>query len=128
VGEVGEVLDAARDAYRRHDWAAAREGFSAARAAGELAAADLDALADAAWWLGEVDEASDVLAEAYRRHLDEGRPGRAAMAAIGVAVTTCCAATAWSGRAGWAVPSGWSATSRRASSTATSCTWSWRAP
>jgi hypothetical protein len=86
VGEVGEVLEAARDAYRRHDWAAAREGFSAVRTAGELAAADLDALADAAWWLGDVEEASAVLEEAYRRHLDESRPGRAAMAAIGVAV------------------------------------------
>jgi DNA-binding CsgD family transcriptional regulator len=86
VGEVGEVLEAARDAYRRHDWAAAREGFSVVRTAGELAAADLDALADAAWWLGDVEEASAMLEEAYRRHLDESRPGRAAMAAIGVAV------------------------------------------
>jgi hypothetical protein len=86
VTEVGEILEAARAAVRRHDWAAAREGFAAARAAGELAAADLDALAEAAWWLGEVEEASAVLEEAYRRHLDEGRPGRAAKAAIGVAV------------------------------------------
>ena len=86
MGAVGEVLDAARDAYRRHEWAAARKGFSAARTAGELAADDLDALADASWWLGEAEEASAVLEEAYRRHLNEGRPGRAAMSAIGVAV------------------------------------------
>ncbi|HEV3504317.1 MAG TPA: helix-turn-helix transcriptional regulator, partial [Actinomycetes bacterium] len=86
MAEVGEILEAARDAYRRHDWAAAREGFTAARAAGELAAADLEALADAAWWLGETEEASAVLEVAYRRHLDEGRPAGAAMAAIGVAV------------------------------------------
>lgn len=84
--DAAGALDAARDAYRRHDWAAARDGFGAARAAGELAAADLDALADAAWWLGDFDQASAVLEEAYRRHLDEGRPGPAAMAAIGVAV------------------------------------------
>ncbi|HET9292355.1 MAG TPA: hypothetical protein VFQ49_14855, partial [Actinomycetes bacterium] len=32
-------LEAARDAYRRRDWVAARQGFTAARAAGELAAA-----------------------------------------------------------------------------------------
>ena len=43
--DVAGVLDAARDAYRRHDWAGARDRFGAARAAGELAAADLDALA-----------------------------------------------------------------------------------
>ena len=84
--DAAGALDAARDAYRRNDWAGARDGFGAARAAGELAAADLDALADAAWWLGDFDQASAVLEEAYRRHLDEGRPGPAAMAAIGVAV------------------------------------------
>ncbi|HEV2871335.1 MAG TPA: LuxR family transcriptional regulator, partial [Actinomycetota bacterium] len=84
--DAAGALDAARDAYRRHDWAGARDGFGAARAAGELAGADLDALADAAWWLGDFDQASAVLEEAYRRHLDDGRPGPAAMAAIGVAV------------------------------------------
>jgi DNA-binding NarL/FixJ family response regulator len=86
VEDAGGALEAARDAYRRHDWAGARERFTAARAAGELAAADLDALADAAWWLGDVDEASAVLEAACRRHLDEGRPGPAAMAAMGIAV------------------------------------------
>jgi DNA-binding NarL/FixJ family response regulator len=84
--DAAEQLEAARDAYRRRDWTAAREGFTAARAAGELAAADLDALGDAAWWLGEVEEASAVLEAAHRRHLEEGRPGPAAMAAIGIAV------------------------------------------
>jgi hypothetical protein len=88
VEDVGEVLQAARDAYRRRDWPEARARFAAARAAGALAAADLDALADAAWWLGEFDEASATLEEAYRRHLDEGRPRPAAMAAIGIAVNS----------------------------------------
>jgi DNA-binding NarL/FixJ family response regulator len=86
VEDAATVLEAAREAYRRHDWAGARDRFSAVRAAGGLAAGDLDALADAAWWLGEFDEASAVLEEAYRRHLDDGRPRLAAMAAIGVAV------------------------------------------
>ena len=86
MDDVAEVLEAARDAYGRHDWAAARDRFHAARAEGELAPGDLDALADAAWWLGDFDEASAVLEEAYRRHLDDGRPRPAAMAAIGIAV------------------------------------------
>jgi DNA-binding NarL/FixJ family response regulator len=85
MDQAAEVLQAARDAYRRRDWPGARERFTAARAAGELAAEDLEAFSDAAWWLGEVDESLAVLAEAYRRHLDEGRPRSAAMAAIGVA-------------------------------------------
>jgi DNA-binding NarL/FixJ family response regulator len=106
VDGVGEVLEAAREAYRRRDWAGARERFAAARAAGELAAADLDALADAAWWLGEVDEASAVLEAAYRRHLDDGRPGRAAMAAIVIAVNHLL-------RGDGAVGSGWLGRARR---------------
>jgi DNA-binding NarL/FixJ family response regulator len=85
VDDVAGVLEAARDAYGRHDWAAARDRFHAARAEGALAPGDLDALADAAWWLGDFDEASAVLEEAYRRHLDDGRP-RPVMAAIGIAV------------------------------------------
>jgi len=85
MDQAAEVLQAARDAYRRRDWPGARERFTAARAAGELAAEDLEAFSDAAWWLGEVDESLAVLEEAYRRHLDEGRPRSAAMAAIGVA-------------------------------------------
>ena len=84
--DVTGLLEAARDAHRRHDWADARDRFGAARAAGELAAADLEALADAAWWLGDLPEASAVLEEAYRRRLDDGRPRQAAMAAIGIAV------------------------------------------
>jgi DNA-binding NarL/FixJ family response regulator len=86
VDEAAGVLEAARDAHRRHRWAEARERFTAARATAELAADDLDALADAAWWMGDFEEASAVSEQAYRRHLDAGRPGRAAMAAMGVAV------------------------------------------
>jgi DNA-binding NarL/FixJ family response regulator len=104
VEDVGEVLQAARDAYRRRDWPEARARFAAARAAGELAAADLDALADAAWWLGEFDEASATLEEAYRRYLDEGLPRAAAMAAIGIGVNSLLrgdgvVGTGWVGRA-----------------------------
>jgi hypothetical protein len=39
VDDVAGVLEAARDAYRRHDWAAARDRFHTARAVGELAPA-----------------------------------------------------------------------------------------
>jgi hypothetical protein len=104
VDDVAGVLEAARDAHRRHDWAAARDRFHAARAVGELAAGDLDALADAAWWLGDVGEASAVLEESYRRHLDGGRPRPAAMAAIGIVVNHFLrgdgvVASGWLGRA-----------------------------
>jgi hypothetical protein len=86
VEDVSGTLEAARDAYRRHDWAAARERFTAARATTDLSPADLEALSDAAWWLGDVEEALTVLEAAHRGYLEEGRPGPAAMAAIGIAV------------------------------------------
>jgi DNA-binding NarL/FixJ family response regulator len=47
---------------------------------------DLEDRADAAWWRGDLDEASALLERAYRDHLDEGRPRPAAMAAVGIAV------------------------------------------
>jgi DNA-binding NarL/FixJ family response regulator len=86
VEDVEGALEAARDAYRHHDWAAARERFAAARSAAALAPADLEALADAAWWLGDVEEALPVLEAAHRGYLEQDRPGPAAMAAIGIAV------------------------------------------
>ena len=52
-----EHLKAARAAFSRADWRAACDGFRAASERSELGAADLNALGDAAWWLGEVDAA-----------------------------------------------------------------------
>jgi hypothetical protein len=128
MDDAARLLEAARDAYRRRDWAAARAGFTAARTAGELAAADLDALGDAAWWLGEVEEASAVLEAAYRRYLEEAGRARPLWRPWGSGSTRSSAATGWSAPAGSAGPSGCSPTSPRESSTATSSTWSWRAP
>ncbi|MDQ3629249.1 MAG: hypothetical protein M3419_10650 [Actinomycetota bacterium] len=56
MDEFDEVLEAAREQYRRREWAHARTGFLAARAMRELAGDDLALLADAAWWLGRVDK------------------------------------------------------------------------
>ena len=54
---VATLLQDARDAYARRDWPRARDGFLQARASGVLPADDVFALADAAWWLGLIDEA-----------------------------------------------------------------------
>jgi hypothetical protein len=86
MDDVTEHLERARKAYARRDWAGAREGFAAARERGDLLADDLYALADSAWWLGDVDESSSAGEEAYRRFLLRDQPRRAAMAAMGVAV------------------------------------------
>ena len=67
---------------------------------------DLEERADAAWWRGDFDEASALLERAYRRHLDEGAPRPAAMAAIGIAVNAFL-------RGDGVVGSGWLGRARR---------------
>lgn len=86
MDDMTELLQAARDAYRRQDWSAARTGFNAAHSVGGLSADDLDALSDAAWWLGHAEESLSAAEQAYRRYLFEERPRAAAMAAMGIAV------------------------------------------
>ena len=88
MDDAGDTLAAARDAYADRDWPRAHELFTTARDEGaSLSAEDLDALSDAAWWLGLVDESVDVADAAYRSYLDQDRPADAVMSALGTAVT-----------------------------------------
>ena len=87
VDDPTAVLQAAREAHRQRDWPRAREAFVAAREALPLSGDDLDALADATWWLGQVDEFVAIGDAAFRRHLDADQPGDAAMTALGVGVS-----------------------------------------
>jgi ATP/maltotriose-dependent transcriptional regulator MalT len=82
--DVSDDLAAARAAFERHEWGVARAGFLAARSQGPLGAADMAALADAAWWQGAVDESTSAMEEAYRLHLhgDDPAPRAAAMLAM----------------------------------------------
>ncbi|GAA1758030.1 LuxR C-terminal-related transcriptional regulator [Agromyces humatus] len=79
-------IESARRAYQRRDWRAAVDGLEQARAGGDLSADDLYALANAAWWLGEVDRSIDAGEAAYRRFLEADRTPMAAMAAMWVAM------------------------------------------
>jgi DNA-binding CsgD family transcriptional regulator len=83
---MGDTAAAARAAHERRDWQAARDGFVAVDAALGLGADDAFLLADAAWWLGRVEESLAASERAYRLYLDGERPERAAMAAIHIAV------------------------------------------
>jgi DNA-binding CsgD family transcriptional regulator len=83
---MSDSRSGAHEAYRRCDWQAARDGFAAAAAQGELSAEDAFAYAYAAWWLGRTDESLAAAEQAYRRYLDSDRPERAAMAALHIAV------------------------------------------
>ena len=81
------MLKAARDAHGRRDWVAAHAQLRSLYDAGALTTPDdLSLLADAAWWLGRVDESNDAFEAAYRGFIAADRPDDAAMAAMGVAI------------------------------------------
>lgn len=87
MSDIAEGLRAARAAYGRHDWKTARDGFRALSEEGALSTDDLTALADAAWWLGDIHESIPCWEEAHGRYLEEGRVEEACMTAVGLAVT-----------------------------------------
>lgn len=82
-----DLLQEARAAHRRRDWPRAYELFAALDDRGALAPEDLDALSDAAWWLGRVEEFLAAGEAAFTGHLDHDRPLAAAMTALGMAVS-----------------------------------------
>ena len=80
------ILGLARSALRRCRWQEAFDLFVAADERGGLDGEDLDALAEAAFWLGLPQESHAARQRAHRAFLAEGRPRRAAMAAIVLSV------------------------------------------
>lgn len=75
-------LQAGRAAISRHEW---REAFDLLQAADELAPLepdDQEALAQAAWWTGRLDESIAARERAYAAYLRAGRPRPAARAAL----------------------------------------------
>lgn len=78
-----ERVVAAREAFARRDWAAAFDAYSACP---DLGGDDLDALAEAAHWLGRPDDAIAGHTAAYERHLADGAPSRAALSAFMLAI------------------------------------------
>lgn len=108
MGQVSEELVAARAAFERHQWGLAHAGFLAVRAGQELAAEDMVALADAAWWEGSIDESTSAMEEAYRLllHGDAPNPRPAAMVALDLAFS-------WFLRGEEALGSGWLSRAQR---------------
>jgi DNA-binding NarL/FixJ family response regulator len=77
-----DPLQQARAAHQRHDWAAARDQYAVARYTTPLSAADLVAAGDAAWWLGQTDDALADYEAAYRLLTDEEQSAPAARVAM----------------------------------------------
>jgi len=78
-------LAEARSDLAAHRWAGAYEAFLAAQQEGPLDAGDLNALAEAAWWLGRMDESQAAREQAYERYVDASDNRRAAMRAFDIA-------------------------------------------
>jgi ATP/maltotriose-dependent transcriptional regulator MalT len=80
----GDALTAAREAIARHDWQRGHELASTIVVEDERAEAErLDVLAEAAWWLGRIDEcvgARERAFHAFEQLGDRRRSGRAAVA------------------------------------------------
>jgi len=86
VARTSTTLEAAREAYARRDWRAARDGFRRVAGDGALATEDLYALSQCLWWLGEIEDCIRLLEEGYRRHLDQGDEQTAALVALEVGI------------------------------------------
>ena len=82
---VADSLQAGREALARHAWPEAFELLSAADRESSLSGADLEGLAEAAFFDAHADVQVDVQERAYKAHLAEGNPTRAAYMALGVA-------------------------------------------
>jgi tetratricopeptide (TPR) repeat protein len=89
-GIVSSVVDEtpgqrAREALGRHAWSEAYEVMTEADGAGDLAPDDLEVLAQAAWWVGQQDAASEAWERAYTLHARSGDKLAAANAAAQLA-------------------------------------------
>jgi class 3 adenylate cyclase len=80
-----ELLTSARAAFDRADWAGAVEGFTEADGAAPLGPDDLALLADAQWWTGHPDAATDALERAFAGYQAAGDSDQAALIAIRIA-------------------------------------------
>jgi tetratricopeptide (TPR) repeat protein len=82
---LDKALEAGRGAIGRHAWREAFELLTAADQAGGLQAADLEGLAEAAWWNGRVDLCISARERAFALRLEAGEPRRAALVALDLA-------------------------------------------
>ena len=100
------ALEKGRDAFARHDWQAAYDELVPAAAEESAALEAIELLAEAAWWLGRLDECIELRERAFARRQSEGACHRAARIATLLYYDHC-----WQSRR--AVAGGWLARARR---------------
>ena len=81
-----EQLEDARRAHAAHDWVTAFEILKEQDSQGELFPEDLAALADAAWWVGDLDTCIAARERLYERKAEAGDIAGAAMEAMSVSL------------------------------------------
>ena len=80
---VGDPLESVHDALRRHDWQAALDASRGASVdVPSLEADRLDSEAEAAWWLGRLDECIAAREAAYRIYDEQDDHRRAGQCAV----------------------------------------------
>jgi class 3 adenylate cyclase len=99
-------LESGRQAAQRRRWEEALDTFTALDREEPLAPADLEILADAAWWAGQPEESVDALERAYAGYLD----AHLVVEAAEVATTLAYLAVR---RLAFSVASGWKAKAAR---------------
>ena len=99
-----DQVTAAREAFARRDWASARAGLEGSLA--ELSTADLELLAEAAWWSGDSPQSMAVSEDVYRRLVADGSGLQAADRALRLALE-------WYTRGDIQVGTAWLARARR---------------
>lgn len=77
--------EAGRAALARHDWQEAFDALSSADAAGALSAEELMLLADAAWWVGRMNDSIEARERAFASFLKADEPELAAWSAARLA-------------------------------------------
>lgn len=78
---IGE-RERARAAVGASQWEQAFDALSALDATDALAADDLEALGEAAWWLGRLPESTAARERAVAAHIADGHPRQAALVAL----------------------------------------------
>jgi class 3 adenylate cyclase len=75
-------LEAGREAVERHAWSEGYRLLREADTAEALLPEDLERLASAAWWMGQLDDCISARERAFAAYLDGGDRRRAAMVAV----------------------------------------------
>ncbi|MGH3084327.1 MAG: tetratricopeptide repeat protein [Gaiellaceae bacterium] len=105
MSQVVDSLEAAREAASRHAWREAHAAYASLDDQ-DLTAEDLERFAEAAWWLGKLDEAISLRERSHAGHVSAGETFKAARVALILSWD-------YSGRGAFSVSHGWFANAER---------------